>query len=481
MSRHNGRHLLPLSQQLHTTVCKPTARPKKHYRALGATVINMSLPPIYKRTSAPDPLNPFVPDIFNRRPVAEKLTQLLERLPEGAVFAIDAPWGEGKTWFGRNWHHKLIADDYHSVYIDTFAYDYIDDPFVMLSGEISAEFIRKGNPKGIAIKDAGKQLLKAILPMTAKILINTVGRVALGSNDISEDLSDAASKGIDSIADKVEKTIDQCIDSFEHAKGTVQHFHAALELAAKDLYARTGKPLVIFLDELDRCKPDYAVKTIERIKHFFDTPHLIFVLLLNKRQLHESVRGVYGQGINAELYLEKFIQFTLNLPKPSRANVQGPHYIYFIERMVAYGWQPDSKLAEALETFAKAFSFSLRSIEQCVILLSMAAPTKSPAPLSAWIAALKVGDSKTFHGIITGELGAHDNALTYLDQIPWSDYTWINEMLAALKEFHGKTESSSQMSPESIERFSHILGSNSMHVQDDVINYFRRFDLSIDF
>lgn len=440
----------------------------------------MTLPPIYKRSLVPDPANPFKPDLLKRRAIAERLTHLLDRLPEGAVFAIDAPWGEGKTWFGMSWHHKLISDGYHSIYIDTFSSDYLDDPFLMLTGEISSELTRKNNPRGKEIKNAGKKVFKAIMPISTKILINTAGRVILGTTDLSKDISDSISKELENISDKVEETIDQCIELFEQEKRSVAHFQAALAEAAKETFQETKKPLVVFIDELDRCKPDYSVKTIERIKHFFDTPHLIFVLLLNKQQIHESVRGVYGPGINAELYLEKFIQFTLNLPKSSRSTIQGQAYTYCMEKLAEYGWQQDSQLAEALEMFALAFNFSLRSIERCVILLSMAAPANMPKPLSAWIAALKVGDPETFCGIINGDLGAHEKALMRLSEIPGGHSVWANEALSGLKEFHMQSQTNSQMSADAVARYRTVLGSNSMDVQTEVVNFFCKFDLALD-
>lgn len=68
------------------------------------------------------------------------------------------------------------------------------------------------------------------------------------------------------------------------------------------------KPVVFFIDELDRCRPDYSVKVLERIKHLFDLPNIIFVLSVNKKQLGHAIQGFYGtSSLDADDYLRRFI------------------------------------------------------------------------------------------------------------------------------------------------------------------------------
>ena len=77
-----------------------------------------------------DEKNPFNGDLFKRRELANQLTGYIERLRDGAVIAIDAPWGEGKSWFGRNWAADLKSQGYGVVYLDAFQHDYVEDPFL---------------------------------------------------------------------------------------------------------------------------------------------------------------------------------------------------------------------------------------------------------------------------------------------------------------------------------------------------------------
>lgn len=73
------------------------------------------------------------------------------------------------------------------------------------------------------------------------------------------------------------------------------------------------KPLVFIIDELDRCRPDFALSLLERIKHFFSVPNVHFILGIHSGQLENSVRSFYGNGIDAHNYLQKFIHFSFNI------------------------------------------------------------------------------------------------------------------------------------------------------------------------
>jgi len=78
------------------------------------------------------------------------------------------------------------------------------------------------------------------------------------------------------------------------------------------------KPLVFIIDELDRCRPDFAIRLIERIKHFFDIKNIVFVLVMDKAQFSKVVCHNYGYDDNSsEEYLEKFIDFSIKL-NPSK-------------------------------------------------------------------------------------------------------------------------------------------------------------------
>ena len=84
-----------------------------------------------------DENKPFDGDLFNRKELADQLTGYIERLRDGTVIAIDAPWGEGKSWFGRNWAADLKNQGLRVIYLDAFQQDYVEDPFLLIASEIN--------------------------------------------------------------------------------------------------------------------------------------------------------------------------------------------------------------------------------------------------------------------------------------------------------------------------------------------------------
>ena len=74
----------------------------------------------------------------------------------------------------------------------------------------------------------------------------------------------------------------------------------------------TGHPMVFIIDELDRCRPTFAIELLERVKHIFDVPNLVFVFGINRDELCTSLQSIYGE-IDASVYLRRFfdMEFTL--------------------------------------------------------------------------------------------------------------------------------------------------------------------------
>ncbi|HAS8442505.1 TPA: hypothetical protein I7740_25080, partial [Vibrio vulnificus] len=76
-------------------------------------------------------------------------------------------------------------------------------------------------------------------------------------------------------------------------------------------------PVYVLIDELDRCRPSYAIEIIESVKHFFNTKNFVFVVATDTEQLQHSVKAVYGEGFDAHSYLSRFFHKTVTLPAPS--------------------------------------------------------------------------------------------------------------------------------------------------------------------
>jgi KAP-like P-loop domain-containing protein len=356
----------------------------------------------------------FADDRLDRKPLAEKLTSYLERLNDGAVLAIDAPWGEGKTWFGKNWAKHLEDNDYKVIYIDAFEQDYIEDPFMLLTSEI-INIIEDGDDIGETLKKSGVEITKALLPIGAKALLNFGSKVLLGSSDISEDIKEALEDGTNITSELTSEWIKESLEAHTHDKGVMQEFKTQLTAYAD----KQDKPIVIFIDELDRCKPNFAVNLVERIKHFFDVPNIVFVLLLNREQLEKAVKGVYGSETNASAYLGKFVNFFFALPKPIRdgLNYDNRLQTFINATMNKYNFTRDGNSHDGFTTHLKVWAFyfdmSLRDIEKAVALYSFSGEVNWVA---TYLIVFKVKKPNLFKKLVFGDIEAHQEAKKMIEE-----------------------------------------------------------------
>ncbi|WP_249365868.1 P-loop NTPase fold protein [Pseudoalteromonas sp. NEC-BIFX-2020_002] len=84
-------------------------------------------------------------------------------------------------------------------------------------------------------------------------------------------------------------------------------------------------PAFILIDELDRCRPSYAIEMLETIKHIFDIPGVVFVVATDTEQLQHVVKSVYGVGFDARLYLGRFFNSRFSLKSPNLSNFLDVH------------------------------------------------------------------------------------------------------------------------------------------------------------
>lgn len=375
----------------------------------------------------------FVGDLLGREKLAGRLTGYLDRLRVGAVLAIDAPWGEGKTWFGLNWakHLESEAHKHKVVFIDAFAQDYVEDPFLLIAAEIAGVLDDgKGAAKELREKAAG--VMKAILPVGAKVLINLAGRIALGSANLSGDVQEVVKGATEGAADATNKWVEKKLEDHVQEKESLEHFRTELTKFA----AAQDKPVVIFIDELDRCRPTFAVQLIERIKHFFDVPNLIFVLLLNREQLENAIKGVYGHETDAATYLNKFVHLFLRLPKNISRNTTSyghPTPVFIKEVLNRYGFSATQAtlvkdFTDDLSQWAVAADMSLRDIERACALFVMSNVQKTG--FIAYLIMLKIKRTVLYERLVRNDASAHKEAMDLLlpliheknpDEMHWPD------------------------------------------------------------
>lgn len=96
---------------------------------------------------------------------------------------------------------------------------------------------------------------------------------------------------------------------------TAEDTRKAVKEIFNEIIVESAEKLVIFIDELDRCRPDFAIETLERIKHYFDDDRIIFIVSVNKEQLIHTISKYYGEKFDSTAYLNKFFDINIYLPK----------------------------------------------------------------------------------------------------------------------------------------------------------------------
>ncbi len=142
--------------------------------------------------------------------------------------------------------------------------------------------------------------------------------------------------------------------------------------------SKDGKPLVVVIDELDRCRPSYAVELLEVAKHFFSVDHVVFVLALDRSQLAHSVKVLYGEGFAAEGYLGRFFDADLRLPTPDRTKffkslLEATGIKGYLDKGRASGeFTPSQAVDKVLPLYMNGSGLDLRSVAQVIHRLGIA-------------------------------------------------------------------------------------------------------------
>ena len=216
--------------------------------------------------------------------------------------------------------------DYQPVYIDAFRSDHSGEPLLALLAEI----IKTCTPE-----DTGEQPSEQRKEMTKKVakaagfVMKTVAKAAVGhvlkqnTDDLVEEFQQImnGNQDADSLAETVtdaaatiaSHTIDATVEALLKEQIEAEKNLETLKACLKEL--ATDKPIILFIDELDRCRPDYAVDMLEVIKHVFDVKNVKVVLVTNTKQLRAAINHRYGVEVDAQKYLDKFLKYSFALPE----------------------------------------------------------------------------------------------------------------------------------------------------------------------
>ncbi|HPD83822.1 MAG: P-loop NTPase fold protein [Alphaproteobacteria bacterium] len=298
-------------------------------------------------------------DKFDRKPFADSLTQAISTFypfyEESYVLSLNATFGSGKSTFLKMWKHNLEKQGYKVIHINAWKSDFDEDPIIHIVGSL-LENIKTGT--GLKkTKNALKKVLGASALTTNQLLKHTTGI------DVAETIkeSEKDTKDLIKIGGEIYNTYNYKEAAYENLKKNLKDYVSKLE----------KKPLIIFVDELDRVRPNYAIKFLEAIKHIFGIQGICFVLAVDKEQLKVATQQLYGK-IDFENYYLRFYTRETNLPSVESRNYHG--YIkflsghYFDEKRdigieFSFNKSDQNEIISFITDICKIFQFRPRQVE----------------------------------------------------------------------------------------------------------------------
>jgi hypothetical protein len=317
------------------------------------------------------PDDPFKNDKLKREEEAITLTNLVKNYADGFVLAINNEWGAGKTTFLKMWKAHLKLQGVESLYFNAWENDHQTDVLVALLSELKELRDKE--------KAAFDKIVKKAVPLFGSVALGAAKGLAatVGMNKVLEG-------AIDGAIEDSEKLLNAEIEAYSKRKQSLEDFRESLAAYASAIGGEN--PLVFIIDELDRCRPSYAVAVLEQIKHVFSVPGIVFVLAIDKKQLGHAIKGVYGSpGMDDVEYLRRFIDIEFSLPQPRMLDYAEYLYEYYGIKEIIFekanngtGKLYIEELASDVAKIGKIFQLNLRQLEKIMMALKISLDTFSP-------------------------------------------------------------------------------------------------------
>lgn len=254
-------------------------------------------------------------NLLDRNEDVFRFASMLTYVDGPMSIAIDGRWGSGKTFFVKQVQAVL---EIHNRNIDSNE-QWSDEDKDALLANCEENLLRelKLNPQIPVYFDAWENddSQEPVLSIVYEIVKYLGNECELGgAKEIK--ILDAAASIADLFTDKKASELIKLLkknDLLEEVKRQKSVKETVTEFL-KTALAERGNRVVIFVDELDRCKPSFAIKLLERIKHYFECECVTFVFSVNIEELQHTVKQYYGSDFNADLYLSRFFDLQISLP-----------------------------------------------------------------------------------------------------------------------------------------------------------------------
>lgn len=310
-------------------------------------------------------LNTFDDDLLDRKRLAINLTNIIKFKSDLRVLAIDSSWGTGKTTFINMWKYMLDNDAefsnlFETMYFNAWENDYISEPLSSLLVELETQ-IKSKDAKIKSLFEKGVDKLKPYAKLGGQILLKHLTKGVLDKIELKDNIEDSLMELSDKIGEMSFAEISISKQTREILKEDLQLFQHSI-----------NKKVIIFIDELDRCKPTFAVELLETIKHIFNLDNYIFVISLDKEQLSHSIKTLYGQDMDSDGYLRRFFDLEYNLPNNNTLS-----YIQHKNSKICSGYKNTQYLTRFFEKLFISENYSLRDVNKIYDYISILLPNST--------------------------------------------------------------------------------------------------------
>lgn len=251
-------------------------------------------------------------DLLGRQEIVDRIMKILEVISEkksSCTFALNGAWGTGKTFvlnmlMNQLWEYH--SDKYIVFHYNCWQYDYYEEPLIAIVAAMLDSVDEENHLLPAHLRDKAKAGMELAKPVLQKIATNFV------KNKIGVDLTEVVSSA---------KAYQDALDGEEQKKADARlfdefySFKKAIHLAQEEIRKLSkDRTLVVVVDELDRCLPNYAIKVLERIHHLFtNLTNSAVILGVDKGQLDTTIKQIFGSDTDISKYLQKFLNFELSL------------------------------------------------------------------------------------------------------------------------------------------------------------------------
>ena len=311
-------------------------------------------------------------DALGRSEDAEIILQFLKmtassregKETDSYVLNLDGDWGTGKTFFHTRFGKFLRKHGYFSVYLNAWEDDHASDPLLPLIASLD-ETMGQSFKSNKLVQETMKGV-KELLPQLSKIAVKHLATEYLRKNIGDEGLA----KISEELANKLTSGQSQ-LDTFQETKKAIDQFKEVFTKLKDAIESdeRYSDPIFILIDELDRCRPTYAIEMLERVKHLFDLPGVVFVVATDTTQLAAAIKSVYGDEFESARYLQRFFNRTYYFEEPDMHSFVALKCELDDSHLDKLYCPIDFERHEFIADVFSGFDLSLRDSEQCLEIL----------------------------------------------------------------------------------------------------------------